>query len=272
MKPLQPWFFSPILVAFLLLSQGTLSAELVPVRHTEGVSLGFLVLRNLEGQPLAYGNLKQVVKSGIVTDDVEFHFKDGSFYQEITKFTQRGEFRLVSDQVVQRGPSFKQESESWIDAATGKIRVRTLPKDKKKKDTDEEKQTTKQLALPTDVSNGLLFILVKNVDPSSGTTVSMVAASSKPRLVKLQILPGPEKTIHVGLLTCKAQHYIVKTKVEGPAGVIAPLVGRQPPDVHIWIVKSEAPTFVEFEGPLSQDSPIWRIEMAAPEPDSPKAR
>jgi hypothetical protein len=59
-----------------------------------------------------------------------------------------------------------------------------------------------------------------------------------------------------------------ETKISGPAGAIAPLVGKQPPDIHVWLVKSEAPTFVEFEGPLSQDNPVWRIELAAPEPDS----
>jgi hypothetical protein len=33
--------------------------------------------------------------------------------------------------------------------------------------------------IPEDVSNGLLFVLLKNVDPSAETTVSFVAASSK---------------------------------------------------------------------------------------------
>jgi hypothetical protein len=270
MEALRPKPFWAIFVAWMVLSVAKpLAAEPVSVRHFEGVSFGFLVLRNLDGQPLAYGNLQQVVKSGVVSDDLQLRFKDGSFYEEITKFTQHGEFRLVSDQVVQKGPSFKQETESWIDAATGKITVRTVEKGK---DKDQEKQTTRQLALPADVSNGLLFTLVKNLDPSAETTVSMVAASTKPRLVKLHIVPGLEKTIRVGLVSYKAQHYIVKTKIEGAAGVIAPLVGKQPPEIHIWILKSEAPTFVEFEGPLSEDGPIWRIEMAAPEPDSPKAK
>ena len=70
----------------------------------------------------------------------------------------------------------------------------------------------------------------------------------------------------------KAQHYVVKTKIEGPAGAIAPLVGKQPADIHVWLVKSEAPTFVEFEGPMSEDNPVWRIELIAPEPDSQKAK
>jgi hypothetical protein len=155
--------------------------------------------------------------------------------------------------------------ESWIDAAAGKVTVQIVEKGK-------EKRTTKRLNLPADVSNGLLFTLVKNVNPSAETTVSMVAASSNPRLVNLNIVAAQEKTIKVGALTHRAQHYIIKTKIGGAAGVIAAVIGKQPPDVHIWILKSEAPTFVEFEGPVSEDSPIWRIEMTAPEPDAPAAK
>jgi len=239
-----------------------LIAEQIPVRHIEGVSLGFLVLRNTAGEALAYGDWKQVVKSdGLVVDDLRFQFKDGSFYEEITKFTQRGKFRVLSDQVEQKGPSFKQASQSWIDARTGTVTVRITER-------GEEKTTTKHLDLPDDVANGLLFVLLKNVDPSAAeTTVSFVAASAKPRVVKWNITPGPEKTIKVGFIEHKAQHYVVKTKIEGPAGAIAPLVGKEPPDIDVWLVKSEAPTFLEFEGPLSQDNPVWRIELTSPESD-----
>ena len=69
------------------------------------------------------------------------------------------------------------------------------------------------------------------------------------------IFPGPEKTIKVGLIRHKAQHYIVKTKIEGPAGVVASLIGKQLPDIHVWLVKSEAPTFVEFEGTSLRTAP-----------------
>jgi hypothetical protein len=265
------FLFVPVLAVAIsgaLVQASRLSAEQVPVRHLEGVTLGFLVLRSLNGEVLAYGDLKQVANGddGLLVDDLQFRFKDGSFYEEITKFTQRGKFRLVSDQVVQKGPSFKQESESWIDAGTGKITVRI-------RDKGKEKMTSKHIDVPEDASNGLLFVLLKNVDPSAPqTTVSFVAASTTPRVVKWNILPGPEKTIKVGLITHKTQQYIVKTKIEGIAGAVAPLIGKQPPDIHVWLVKSEAPTFVEFEGPLSQDSPVWRIEVTAPEPDSPKVK
>jgi hypothetical protein len=42
--------------------------------------------------------------------------------------------------------------------------------------------------------------------------------------------------------------------------------------IHVWLVKREAPTFVEFEGRLSRDNPVWRIELTALEPDSKGAK
>ena len=259
-----------IAVWAVFLHAGRIGAESIPVHHIEGVTFGFLILRNLDGEAVAYGELAQVIQqnggakdneeNGLVVSDLLFHFKDGSFYEEITKFTQHGKFRLVSDQVEMRGPSFKQASKSWIDVRTGTVTVQTFEKGK-------EKTVSRHLDFPDDVANGLLLILLKNVDPSAETTVSYVVASTKPRMVKWNISPAPEKTVKFGFITLKAQHYIVKTKIGGAAGIIAPLMGKMPPDLHIWLVKSQAPTFLEYEGPLSEDSPIWRIEIASPEHD-----
>ncbi len=111
-------------LSLLVLSSSAVHSEQIKVRHVEGASLGFLVVRTLRGEVIAYGELKQVVKpDGFVMDDMQFRFKDRSFYREITKFTENHVFHLVSDQVEQRGPSFKEESESWIDATSGQITV-----------------------------------------------------------------------------------------------------------------------------------------------------
>src|SRR5260221_12690313 len=247
----------------VLASVRELAAEPVPVRHLEGVTFGFLVLRNTQGEILAHGELRQVVKPNnpIIMADLFFHFRDGSSYREITKFTQKGSFRLVSNQVSKMGPAFKRDSESWIDARSGKITVRTSEEGK-------DKSITKHIALPNDVVNGLLFTIAKNLNPSIETELSFVVASDKPRIVKLQIRPGPEKDVDCGGHDYKAQHYIVHVKIPGVSGLVAPVLGKEPSDVHLWILKSEAPTFIEFEGTLSQDTPVWRIELAAPEPDS----
>jgi len=255
--------FSFLTLFAILAGARLLDAEPVSVRHVEGVTFGFLVLRDIHGETLAHGELKQVVTldDPTVMADLQFRFKDGSFYREITKFTQKGVFRLLSDQVVEKGPAFKQDSESWLDASNGKVTVKIVDKGK-------EKTSTKQLRVPNDAANGLLFILAKNLNPEAAETiVSMVAVSSKPRVVKLQITPAQEKTVHQGPLSYKVQHYAVHIKIPGAAGVVAPLLGKKPPDLQLWVLKSEAPTFIEFEGPLSEDTPVWRIELAAPEPD-----
>jgi len=62
-----------------------------------------------------------------------FHFKDGSIYQETTVFSQRERFRLLSDHLVQRGPSFKQQMETSIDVSTGDVSVRYTDDAKKRR-------------------------------------------------------------------------------------------------------------------------------------------
>jgi hypothetical protein len=75
-----------VLVTYcVLFPANTATADPVPIRHIEGLTFGFLVLRNLDAQPLAYGDLKQVVKNGVVVDDLKCNFKGGSLYEEITK-------------------------------------------------------------------------------------------------------------------------------------------------------------------------------------------
>ena len=164
------------------------AADPVPVRHLEGVTFGFLVLRSLAGDALAYGEWKEVVTPGdpVVTAELQLHFNDGSVYEEITKFTQRGTFRLVSNQVTKKGPSFKQDSESWIDAASGKV---TIARGK-------EKRPTKQIDIPPDAANGMLFILAKNMDPSAPeTTVAMVViAKEAPSQLGSAVPPGNSRS------------------------------------------------------------------------------
>ena len=239
----------------------------VKVRHMEGVTHGFLVLRDQDGKAIARGELDQVVgpNDGVVTADMKFHFNDCSLFQEITKYTQHGEFRLVSDKIIQKGPAFKQQSESEIDAKTGNIMVRTM-------DGGKEKVTTKHLDLPADVSNGMLSVLLKNLAKSGeGGTVSMVAASSSPRLVQLNIAPEEETTLKFDGAEHKTRHFVIKIKIGGLAGVVAPLMGKQPPDLQMWILETEAPTFLQSEGQLSADTPVWQIQVASPDAQALKS-
>jgi len=241
--------FEPILV----------SADQVPVRHMEGLMHGFLALRTLDGKRLADGEMTQVAEGDRVTSRLIFRFKDGSVYDDTTIFSQRGAFRVLSDHLVQRGPSFKQPMDTSIDASSGQITVRY------KDSAGNDKILNERRDLPSDVANGLLFTLVKHIQPNvPQTTVSMLATTPKPRLVKLEILPEGEKAIASGNTKHETVRYVVKVKIGGVAGLVAPLLGKQPPDTHVWVLTGNAPAFVKFEGPIYDGGPIWRIELATP--------
>ncbi len=236
-----------------------LTAEQVPVRHTEGLTHGFLALRTLDGTRLADGELTQVADGDRVTSRLIFRFKDGSIYDDTTVFSQRTAFQLVSDHLVQRGPSFKQSMETSLEASSGQVTVRYEDRNGKEKVLKDRED------LPPDVANGLLITLVKHIQPDvARTTVSLVATTPKPRLVKLQIVPEGKEVIASGDTKHEAVRYAVKVEIGGIAGLVAPLLGKQPPDTHVWVLTGDAPAFVKLEGPLSSDGPVWRIELAVP--------
>jgi hypothetical protein len=248
-----------LLICAAALSSGALWAEPVAVRYTEGLVHGFLVLRTLEGATLAEGDLSQVARGDRVTSHVVLHFKDGSLHEETVVFSQRHTFRLLSDHLVQKGPAFPHPMDVSIDASTRQFTVHYTDDDGK------EKVATDRLELPLDLANGMIPTLLKNIPPDvPQTTVSMVAATPKPRIVKLVIAPQGEEPFSIEGSNRKATHYVVKVDIGGVAGALAPLIGKQPLDTHVWILRGEAPVFVKSEGPLYLGGPIWRIELTSP--------
>jgi len=237
----------------------SLTAEQVRVHHTEGLMHGFLALRALDGRLLADGDMTQAAAGDRVTSHLVFRFKDGSVYEDTTIFSEREVFRLLSDHVVERGPSFKHAMDASLDASTGQVTVRYTNQHGEKEVLNE------RLELPPDVANGLLLTLVKDISPSVPTTaVSMVVTTPKPRLVKLEILPQGKEAIRSGDTVHQTVRYVVKVRIGGLAGAFARLLGKQPPDIRVWVLTGIAPAFVRWEGPLSDGGPIWRVELAMP--------
>src|SRR5262249_18754254 len=172
-----------VLAVTLVFGTGALLlGEQVAVRHTEGLVHGFLALRTLEGDLLADGDLLQNARGTRVTSRLVFRFKDGSLHDETAVFSQRQQFRLVSDHLGQKGPSFPQPIDMTIDAPKGQVTVRYTD------DHGQAKEDSAQMDLPSDLANGLILTALKNADPASPpSAVGFVAATPKPRLVKLAI-------------------------------------------------------------------------------------
>src|SRR5262245_11088733 len=247
------------LLAIAVISWRSIAAEPVAVKNVEGLVHGFLVLRDLEGKLIADGDLIQTAKGHRVTTILKFHFKDGSVHEETATWSENGHFQLIKDHVVQKGPSFPRSVDLTIDAASGEAHVRYA-------EAGHEAKTESEHFKPSpDLSNGLVLAMLKNVGPETPLkSFSYVSASPKPMLLKLQISTVGREKFTTGDLARTAIHYVLKPDIEGIKGVLAPIVGKQPPDVHVWILDDKAPAFVKAELPLYFGGPIWRIELASP--------
>jgi len=237
----------------------SLAAAPVPVRFAEGSLHGFLVLSTPKDVLIASGDLLQVARDGEVKSRLVFHFKDGSVLDETVVFTQRNVFTLQSYHLVQRGPVFPEDTEISLERASGKYHVKT----RSRKDGREKVQDG-TLALPLDVSNGMVLTLVKNLSAGAGETVHMVAFTPAPKLIKLKLIPAGEQKILVGGSEKTATHFVLKPMLGIWLKLFASLLGRLPPDNHVWIVTADVPAFVKFEGPLYMSGPAWRIELTSP--------
>ena len=229
------------------------------VRQAEGVAHGFLVIHSLDGQQLADGEFQQVARGERVTSHLVFQFKDGSQHDETVVYSQRHRFRLLTHHLVQKGPTFPRQVDAKIDTVVGRVTVRSKEKG------EEEKFISEHLDLPADVANGLLLTVLKNVPrDGAGVTVSMVAATPTPRVITLEATVAGEEAFGFGSSQHTATHYVVKVHLGGVMGLVAPLVGKQPPDFHVWVLGGTAPTFVKAEAPLFAGGPVWRIELTPP--------
>ncbi len=265
-KPVFPRlvFLSLQSVALVLISAGLFAAvpafaDPVTVRYKEGLLHGFLSVSTLDGNPIGTGDLIQTAHGDRVTSHLDLRFKDGSRQEETTVFSQRGSFRLISYRLIQQGPAFKNTTDLSITTSTGQVTVRYTD------DNGKEKTVSEHLNLPPDLANGLVPTLLKNVRSNAPRLeVSMIVATPKPRLVKLAISTHGNDHFSLAGSSREAIDYTIKVDLGGVAAVVAPLIGKQPPDLHMWIFGGDAPGFLKSEALAFVGGPIWRIELIAP--------
>jgi hypothetical protein len=82
--------------------------------------------------------------------------------------------------------------------------------------------------------------------------------------VKLAITVAGDEPFSTGGTARKATNYVLRVEIGGISGLLAPLLGKQPPDSHVWILGGEAPAFVKSEQPFYLGGPLWRIELVSP--------
>jgi hypothetical protein len=247
---------SALCVATTALSLVPLSgAEPIPVRYKQGSSHGFAALKSLDGVTIATGESTQTVSRGIVTSRLVFRFKDGSIDDDVTVFSQTSVFHLISDHHIQHGPSFPKPIDFVIDMRSGDLTFKA----------EDGTVSKEHMDLPPDVSNGLPPNLLLNILPSTPETkIAYIAPGKKPRLVHISIKPTGTLPFRVGAFRRNATDFTLHVELGGVTGVVAPIIGKQPADYHIWLQSGIPPAFVREEGPLYEGGPIWRIEQISP--------
>ncbi len=246
------------IAAVLVLLGGVARAAPIAVRIPETATQGWVELTDLSGDVLGHGELTQWLERGALGNRLLIRFEDGSLYDEQLRFSQRGVFRLLSYHLVQRGPSFTTESDVEFDRS-GRYRARQREKPDGKEDT-----ASGTIALPDDVSNGMTSTLLRNLPKGGSATVHLLALTPKPHVLELRLRPEGTDTFSVGALEGKATRFLVEPKVTGVTGLVATVVGKQPPSVRFWVTGGRTPVFVRFEGPVYADGPPWRIRQAVP--------
>ena len=242
-------------------------ADPIPVRNVRGTLHGFLEMLSEDGRVVATGDIVQVVHGERVISRTLFNFEDGSIDDETTVFTQHRTFQLISDHHVQKGPSFPHPMDVLIDSRSGQVTVRSTGKDGK------EEVKTDHIVLPPDLANGIVPIVVENMrSDAPETKVSMLVTTPKLRLVKLAISNHGEEACSLAGSPLKAIRYEIKIELGSVAGLVAPFIGKEPPNIRLWTIGEQAPTFVREQGPLYLEGPLMTIQLASPVwPKLPKA-
>jgi len=255
------WFRAGSLIALLVCGvQPQMPGEPVPVRHFQGTVHGFLIQRAEDGHILATGDSVQVSRGDQVTSRTTFTYKDGSVDDDTTVFMQRKTFKLISDHHVQKGPFFPHPMDLMIDTRSGQVTYKTTNKG------GQQDVHTAHMNLPEDLANGMVSQVIANLKAGAQmATLSILVTAPKPRIVKLQISTVGEDSFSVGGASRKATHYEIKIEIGGVAGVVAPLVGKAPPNIQFWQIGGDAPTFLREKGPTFEDGPMITIEQVSPE-------
>lgn len=241
----------------------TISAQLVseqiPAHEKLGSLHGLLLLLDENGKEIAVGDQVLEVRGNEVHSRLVFRFRDGSEDDETAVFRQGRVFQLVTDHLIQKGPSFKKPADVMIDVPHGKVTwVDLSSKDKK-----TQSQT---MHLPNDLANGMMQLMAQDFpSKASELKVSYLTLESKPRVVSLVVKPDGSDGVKVGSSSRQADRFNVHIDIGGVTGAVATMIGKQPPDMKMWVLHGPSPVFLKMVGPLAPEGPVWTTLLTAPQ-------
>lgn len=250
-------------LGILALAPGGAQSTPVPVRFSEGLTHGFLVVRSAAGDIVGHGEVTQIVKEGGVAESrLVFRFKDGSLHDEKVAFSQQRVFTLIRYQLTQRGPSFPEQMEVVVDRGSSSYEIRA-----RSGEDGKEKVLSGEIDMPKDAYNGMLVTTLLNLPKGATETVNVLAFVPEPTAIALELAFVGEQAIRVGDQSRKALQYAFKPDIGPVKKFLGTMLGKLPADFHYdcYILADEVPGFVRFEGPLQLMGPVLSIELISPQ-------
>jgi hypothetical protein len=186
-----------------------------------------------------------------------YRFRDGSFDDETAVFSEQKAFTLISDRHIQRGPMFPHPLDLTTNA-TGDSTNRTLDSGGK------IKLETSHIDLPPGTTvEGMMCTLMANLDPATQSLrLATLSPTQKPRLFHFAITNEGHGTFRIAGSRQTASIFRLKTDLGGIAGIVAPILDKQPDDILVWVLEGESPAVVRAIGQLSEGGPLVDIQLA----------
>jgi hypothetical protein len=240
----------------LAVPAAALAAPVLTRRKQESMRQLFAV-KSVDGKTIGSGEEVSTAEGDHMRSVLTFRFLDGSLDEQVTTYTQGNVFRLIHDHHVQKGPSFPTPLDVSVDVPTGTVTWHSL-----KNGNDEV--TSQHMKLPDDLANGLVPLLTENVPPgSAGLAVSWVAIAVRPMIVTLTIQPDHGSDTAPPLQ--HASRYLLHVELHGLALLLAPMLNKQPADLHVWVTDASQPSFLRMHGPFYQGGPVWTVQSLGEE-------
>jgi hypothetical protein len=119
--------------------------------------------------------------------------------------------------------------------------------------------------LPPDLVNGIVALAVENFPKgASELKTSYLIVDSRPRVVQFSFKPDGEDNVRIGVATRRTSRFKMHVDIGGVAGVVAPIVGKQPADFELWVLDGEVPMLIKMDGALYPKGPIWTMALTSP--------
>src|SRR5439155_1347423 len=112
----------------------------------------------------------------------------------------------------------------------------------------DDKPTEDSIELPENLHHVITGNILKNLAPGASAAGHMLAFTPKPYRLDTTLRAEGKDKFFAGDVARTATRYLLKMELRGVTGVVASILGKDPPQVRYWSSTGAAPGFGRVEG------------------------